>query len=58
MWLGEQPLNLTGEMKWCQQVPYSVYALISAGRNHFLQVRIGTDSEQILAWWDVVLSPA
>lgn len=37
---------------------FSVYALISTGRNHFLQVRIGTDSKQILVWWDVVLSPA
>lgn len=29
----------------------SVCALISAGRNNFLQVRIGTDSKQILVWW-------
>lgn len=36
----------------------SVYALISAGRNHFLKVGIGTDSEQILVWLDVALSPA
>lgn len=36
----------------------SAYALIPTGRNHFLQVRVGTDSEQILLWWDVVLSPA
>jgi hypothetical protein len=34
----------------------SVYALVSAGRNHFLTVRIGTDSKQILVWWDAVLS--